>query len=210
VNIDYIKIANLVIDSYDFGTGDNVSNIGTIESIPGSTQITFPLPAGTNICLGWGGDIKEDRLIYCIYNSNNKHCILEYNILTNVIDRILYEESILNFNPLYPVYDVNIISGLLLFNDRFNPPRKINIEKAKSYASKQGIQTNLFVSNGVDLDIIQSDTYDFVMSTIALQHICVHEIRYKIMEDIYRVLKSGGMFTAQMGYGSPSPMTVGY
>ena len=30
------------------------------------------------------------------------------------------------------------------------------------------------------------------------------------MSDIYRVLKEGGIFTAQMGFGSPSPMTVGY
>jgi ubiquinone/menaquinone biosynthesis C-methylase UbiE len=105
--------------------------------------------------------------------------------------------------------------NIVKYNDRFKrldgvDISPINIEKARSYTSKQGIQTNLFVSNGVDLDIIQTDTYDFVMSTIALQHICVHEIRYKIMEDVYRVLKSGGMFTAQMGYGFPSPMTVGY
>jgi len=48
------------------------------------------------------------------------------------------------------------------------------------------------------------------MSTIALQHICVYDIRYSIMKDIYRVLNKGGIFSAQMGYGSPSPMTVGY
>jgi hypothetical protein len=30
------------------------------------------------------------------------------------------------------------------------------------------------------------------------------------MKDIQRVLKEGGMFTAQMGFGSPSPLTVGY
>jgi ubiquinone/menaquinone biosynthesis C-methylase UbiE len=105
--------------------------------------------------------------------------------------------------------------NIVKYNDRFKrldgvDISPINIEKARSYTSKQGIQTNLFVSNGVDLDIIQTDTYDFVMSTIALQHICVHEIRYKIMEDVYRVLKTDGVFTAQMGYGSPSPMTVGY
>jgi hypothetical protein len=30
------------------------------------------------------------------------------------------------------------------------------------------------------------------------------------MKDIYRVLKNGGVFTAQMGYGAGSPMSVGY
>ena len=48
------------------------------------------------------------------------------------------------------------------------------------------------------------------MSVIAMQHICVYDIRYSIMKDMYRVLKSGGAIAIQMGYGSPSPMTVGY
>jgi len=68
----------------------------------------------------------------------------------------------------------------------------------------------LYVSNGVGIDCIESNTYDFVMSTIALQHICVYDIRYSIMKDTYRILKEGGVFTAQMGFGSPSPQTVGY
>ncbi len=86
----------------------------------------------------------------------------------------------------------------------------VNIEKATSYIQNNGVDANLYVSSGVNLDCISSDEYDFVMSTIALQHICVYDIRYSIMKDIYRVLNKGGIFSAQMGYGSPSPMTVGY
>lgn len=86
----------------------------------------------------------------------------------------------------------------------------INIQKAKDYLKNNNIESNLFISNGVNIDIIESNEYDFVMSTIALQHICVYDIRYSIMNDIFRVLKNDGIFTAQMGFGSPSPMTVGY
>lgn len=86
----------------------------------------------------------------------------------------------------------------------------INIEKAKSYTSARSINTNLYTSTGTDINVVPSDIYDFVMSTIALQHICVYDIRYSIMKDIHRVLKEGGVFTAQMGFGSPSPQTVGY
>ena len=77
----------------------------------------------------------------------------------------------------------------------------INIQKAKDYVISNGFSPNLFVSNGVDLSVIEDDCYDFVMSTIALQHICVYDIRYSILTDIYRVLKKGGIFTAQMGFG---------
>jgi predicted O-methyltransferase YrrM/ubiquinone/menaquinone biosynthesis C-methylase UbiE len=86
----------------------------------------------------------------------------------------------------------------------------INIEKAQTYTSNNGIKSVLYTSSGVDISVVPSETYDFVMSTIALQHICVYDIRYSIMKDIHRVLKDGGVFTAQMGFGSPSPSTVGY
>jgi ubiquinone/menaquinone biosynthesis C-methylase UbiE len=86
----------------------------------------------------------------------------------------------------------------------------VNIEKAQSYTSNRGIETVLYNSSGTDINVVPSNEYDFVMSTIALQHICVYDIRYSIMKDIHRVLKEGGVFTAQMGFGSPSPQTVGY
>jgi SAM-dependent methyltransferase len=87
----------------------------------------------------------------------------------------------------------------------------INIEKARIYSFRNLIFANKFyVCNGIDLDGIQSDTYDVVFSTIALQHICVYDIRKSYFKEFHRVLKEGGTFTAQMGFGSPSPMTVGY
>lgn len=62
-------------------------------------------------------------------------------------------------------------------------------------------KSNWFCNNGVDLSEISSDEYDFVMSTIALQHIPVYDIRHNIMKEILRVLKSGGLFSFQMGFG---------
>lgn len=81
----------------------------------------------------------------------------------------------------------------------------VNIEKATQQINKHNIDSILYVSNGIDINIVPSDTYDFVMSTIALQHICVYDIRFSILKDIYRVLKRGGIITAQMGFGYPDP-----
>jgi ubiquinone/menaquinone biosynthesis C-methylase UbiE len=86
----------------------------------------------------------------------------------------------------------------------------VNIEKAKGYTTNNGINCELYVNNGVDLSVIESNKYDFVMSVIAMQHICVYDIRFSIMKDMYRVLKDGGAIAIQMGFGSPSPRTVGY
>lgn len=61
-------------------------------------------------------------------------------------------------------------------------------------------KSNFYKNNGEDLSDLKSNEYDFIMSTIVLQHICVHEIRYNIKKEIFRILKKGGIFSFQMGY----------
>lgn len=89
----------------------------------------------------------------------------------------------------------------------------INIQKARLYTEKNNLSPNLYVTDGMSMGDTLSEEYDFVMSTICLQHISVYDIRYSILTDMFRVLKSGGILTAQMGYGPTVPsivMTVGY
>lgn len=69
---------------------------------------------------------------------------------------------------------------------------------------------NLYTTTGVDLYPIESNRYDFVMSTIVLQHIAVHTIRFSIMMDIFRVLKSGGLFSFQMAQYNSVKETAEY
>lgn len=64
-------------------------------------------------------------------------------------------------------------------------------------------KTRFYTCDGVSLRILESNTYDFVMSTIVLQHICVYEIRYNYLKEFYRVMKTGGILSFQMGYDSP-------
>lgn len=63
-------------------------------------------------------------------------------------------------------------------------------------------QPSLFYKNtGKDLSNLNSNEYDFVMSTIVFQHICVHKLRYHLKKEIYRILKPNGEFSFQMGFG---------
>lgn len=66
-----------------------------------------------------------------------------------------------------------------------------------------------FLTSGVDTGNTQTDYYDFVMSTITLQHIPVYSIRRNILVDILRVLKNGGLFSFQMGFGGDLEDTLG-
>jgi ubiquinone/menaquinone biosynthesis C-methylase UbiE len=88
----------------------------------------------------------------------------------------------------------------------------INIDKAKINLEHNGISgSNLYVTSGDNLSMIEDNTYDVVFAVICFQHICSHEIRFSILKDIYRVLKPGGKLCFQMGYGGKEGIpTAGY
>jgi SAM-dependent methyltransferase len=63
-------------------------------------------------------------------------------------------------------------------------------------------RSSFFLTSGSDCGSPHDDYYDFVMSTITLQHIPVYSIRALILTDILRCLKPGGRLSFQMGFGS--------
>lgn len=108
--------------------------------------------------------------------------------------------NIVKFAPLFKQIDGVDIS-------------QINLDKAKVWfeANNFNKECNLFMNNGIDISCCESEHYDVVFSTIAMQHICVYDTRFSLLSDFYRVLKPGGSLCIQMGYGSsPHKRTVHY
>jgi SAM-dependent methyltransferase len=103
-------------------------------------------------------------------------------------------ENLWKINPNFHAVDGCDISAANISHciDRF-------VDKNGSFVTTSG--TNIYP--------LEDSTYDFVMSTIALQHIPVHEIRFSLLKDIFRVMKSGGLFSFQMGCGSELVDTTG-
>lgn len=88
-----------------------------------------------------------------------------------------------------------------------------NIENAKIWIEHNKLDSTkfgLYTCNGINLENISSNRYDLVMSTICMQHICVYEIRKNYMKEFLRVLRPGGYISIQMGFGTPSPLSVSY
>lgn len=108
--------------------------------------------------------------------------------------------------------------NLVKYYDRFKiidgaDISSINLEKAKlwlDYNNKSDRPTKLYQTDGISLNNIPDNTYDLVFSTITLQHIAVHEIRFNILKDMFRVLKDSGWISIQMGYGVAKLDTVYY
>ena len=87
----------------------------------------------------------------------------------------------------------------------------VNIKNAKKNLQYVGIDMpNLYVTSGCDCGDINEYTYDFVFSTITMQHICVYEIRFQILQAMFRALKDSGRLSIQMGFGNREGMSVDY
>lgn len=59
-----------------------------------------------------------------------------------------------------------------------------------------------YVTDGVSLNETSGKDmgkFDFIMSTIVLQHICVYDIRKSILTSMYEKLNDGGMISIQIG-----------
>ena len=74
-----------------------------------------------------------------------------------------------------------------------------NIDYCKNAYPDQNSQW--YVNNGIDVSCLKDNEYNFIMSTIALQHIPVYEIRRNLVSDLLRCLRPNGLFSFQMGFG---------
>ena len=57
----------------------------------------------------------------------------------------------------------------------------------------KGQNSEWYVNNGIGLEDLSTNEYHFVLSTIALQHIPVYEIRTNLLKEILRVMAPGGI-----------------
>ncbi|TWF56448.1 class I SAM-dependent methyltransferase [Neorhizobium alkalisoli] len=84
-----------------------------------------------------------------------------------------------------------------------------NLNNAEGNIRFEGMEVpNLYLTQGADVGNVPDNTYDVIFSSITMQHICVHEIRYAILTDMYRALKKLGRISIQMGFGvSPGKLS---
>jgi len=127
------------IDAYDILNGYG-GQIGAISFLRGNTRITYPLPAGTNRCIGAPEDKQTASAFMFIYNSNDDHQILWWKPNDVIEDvRVLATGATLNFSITQFISQAAIVDGKLLYwtdgqyvqgQMRGNPPREMDVEAA--------------------------------------------------------------------------------
>lgn len=151
------------------------------------------------------GNIGVDALVGNIYRHNTHKDFYEKYLFEGLdtIDKIALD------------FGTGPGRNILLFQDRFKQIDGVDfpevIEMAKTRL--KGINTILYKTFGENLqepDCIPDNVYDIVFSTLVLRHICVYDIRYKYLQEFFRVLKSGGVITHEMGFDSEYKLGVSY
>jgi len=157
------------------GSSDS-DNVGSIENIKGTTEVTFDLPDGVNKVIGSYGDQSTHSNFFFVWNSLNNHTIFRYFPKTRTV-RILIQDTLLSFGEYDLINDIRVVDQKLLkWRDIENPPRKININKAdvdfpefqqtfNFYLGDNFVANTPFTSLGVTIKEKRYDTTSLFGST---------------------------------------------
>lgn len=118
--------------------------VGALENVNGNVLIDYTEYLENDISgtvIGSYRSEDRDSIFAFVYSPTGDHSIYEYNHQTNDIVLVL-QNQILNFNPNYLITGINDIGGLLYWTDDYNPPRKINIEKAIKHTASGGMNSD--------------------------------------------------------------------
>jgi hypothetical protein len=112
------------------------------ESVLFDLDPTQGIINGTNICIGSYYDLKLNQMIWFNYNTANRHNIQLYNATLDTYTTVL-ETPLLNLNYNYRISSIDLVQAivqtdeganplerLLYWTDKYNAPRKINIDRA--------------------------------------------------------------------------------
>lgn len=133
--------------AYSRNYGVNTPMEGAIQSMTGNTlQENTQLPVGVNIIIGSCEDVEHKALILFVWNEYDNHSIWRYTVEDAQYELIL-QDVLLNFKKSNQIYHASVVNNLLYWTDNyfgeyagndFNPPRKINIQKAILYTQSGG------------------------------------------------------------------------
>ena len=123
-------------------------NVGVLVNAQKRVLKSISLPSGTNKIIGFIKNNEDSTGIYALYNSNNNHSFLEYNVSSDTVTYLLDGTDgssptvgeVLNFPDGY--VDMGIIGSgdkkYLIWTDGTNEPRYANITMMRNYTNGSG------------------------------------------------------------------------
>ena len=143
------------------------------------------------------GSIAYDtnNSIYWLVASDTLDAIYEYNETTDTTTPVLQATkstpttpSLLGFNKEFFVTGINYINGLLFWTDNLNPPRRINIDRAKNYAVDGFTEADINVILAPPLSAPTINLYVDGESNNLENKFVYFSYRYKYLDNEYSAL----------------------
>jgi hypothetical protein len=158
---------------------------------------------------------EASNLIYWLVASDTADAIYEYNETLGLTTIVLYSPkaspttpSVLNFNKTFYVTGINYINGLLFWTDNYNPPRRINIERAKNYPHTVGGFTE------EDINVIVAPPLNAPLITLSLDSSGANNLENKFIYFSYRYKYIDNEYSALSPFSSvaffPKPYEFDY
>ena len=130
------------------------SDAGAIENTLGNKQLTFNQTSNSPITIGSVNDEANEKIYWFVVNSLGHSFIYEYDAKNTVTATVLRDtrdaaNQVLNFNKDYKITGANIVLNtydskkLLIFTDGLNPPRSVNITRAKTFGENNFIEDDI-------------------------------------------------------------------
>jgi hypothetical protein len=142
---EFIDALNITIDTAGGSNIGSVSNslgnskVSDIQAIVENEGITY---IGSNPKTIGSVTFEANNLIYWMVVSDTFEAIFEYSeIFSSTSIVLMRTDGLLGFNKNYPITGINYIpettgeGPFLYWTDGINPPRRINISRAKSYVT---------------------------------------------------------------------------
>jgi hypothetical protein len=135
------------VDALNIRVGKSVNgNAGAIENEKGNTLMTFIDTTNNPMTIGSCRDEALERLYWFVVDDNGASFVYEYDNKNDVTSLVLKDtrtgaNQVLGFDKKYKITGANVIynketkNTLLLFTDNLNPPRMVNVARAKTYGA---------------------------------------------------------------------------
>ena len=132
------------------------SDVGAIENSLGNSQLTF-VDVGNNAeCIGVVSDESQNVIYYFVVSDEGSY-LLEYDNTNKLVSIVLKDvrispDNVLNLSKDYLITSIDLIvdsdngQRFLYWTDYRNPPRRVNVEKAKGYTQSNFSEADISVS----------------------------------------------------------------
>ncbi len=135
------------IDDKDYVDGlclsSGVTQRGAVTNTLGSLKIDYTLPEGNNTCIGTLRNIKENSIIYFVFNDLLNHSILEYYCLNKEIVPILEPRASIGFTTEFlgftienKIHSAYVLDDILGWTDDSVSPRVVNKKRSRDFLNQ--------------------------------------------------------------------------